>query len=183
MPASSQVNREHWGWKIYIYENHDIAIAMSSSSRADTDSVLAWGKGLIQCHCTGWSHLNLYIIRVIALSRCKMFKSDNHWEGWYEMVLLTHTQTDTAFIVKDSYSRCGRNNCIKAFKSTFPGEEYKVRKRIFFEHFNLICKYRFRQTACMMYLMIAAISLTSSMRIFQEDTMTITLRNRQKVFY
>ena len=92
-------------------------------------------------------------------------------------------QTDTAFIVKDSYSRCGRNNCIKAFKSTFPGEEYKVRKRIFFEHFNLICKYRFRQTACMMYLMIAAISLTSSMRIFQEDTMTITLRNRQKVFY
>ena len=97
MPASSQVNREHWGWKIYIYENHDIAIAMSSSSQADTDSVLAWGKGLIQCHCTGWSHLNLYIIRVIALSRCKMFKSDNQWEGWCEMVLLTHTQTDTAF--------------------------------------------------------------------------------------
>ena len=25
-----------------------------------------------------------------------------------------------------SYSRCGRNNCLKAFKSAFPGEEYKV---------------------------------------------------------
>ena len=24
------------------------------------------------------------------------------------------------------YLRCGRNNCLQAFKSTFPGEEYKV---------------------------------------------------------
>ena len=34
-----------------IYENHDIAITMSSFSCADTDSVF---KGLNQCHSTGW---------------------------------------------------------------------------------------------------------------------------------
>ena len=93
--------------------------------------------------------------------------NNEHW-GW----------KITVFYI---YSRCGRNNCIKAFKSTFPGEEYKVRKVFSLDTSNVICKCR--QIACMMYLMIAATSLTSSMRIFQEDTMRITLRNRHKVFY
>ena len=31
---------------IYFYENHNIAFAMSSSSRADTDSVLTGGRPL-----------------------------------------------------------------------------------------------------------------------------------------
>ena len=35
--------------------NRDIAIAMSSSSRADTDW-LEVSIGLIQYHCTGWRH-------------------------------------------------------------------------------------------------------------------------------
>ena len=47
--------------KIYIYENHDIAIAMFPSR---ADPVLPWlglFKYLNQCHCPGWRYLNIYI--------------------------------------------------------------------------------------------------------------------------
>ena len=43
------------------YENHDIAIAMSPSR---ADPALPWlgvFKCLIQCYCTGWGYLNIYI--------------------------------------------------------------------------------------------------------------------------
>ena len=39
--ASAELTRDQDD--VAMYENHDIAIAMSSSSRADTDSVLAGG--------------------------------------------------------------------------------------------------------------------------------------------
>ena len=46
-------------WQHNKYENHDIAIAMSSSR---ADPVLPWlvvFKCLYQSHCTGWGYLNV----------------------------------------------------------------------------------------------------------------------------
>ena len=45
----------------FIDENHDIANAMSPSR---ADPLLPWlgvFKCLIQCYCTGWGYLNIYI--------------------------------------------------------------------------------------------------------------------------
>ena len=42
-------------------ENHDIAIAMSPSRAVPVLPWLGVFKCLIQCYCTGWGYLNIYI--------------------------------------------------------------------------------------------------------------------------
>ena len=77
------------------------------------------------------------------------------------------------------YSRCGRNNCIHVFKSTFPHEAYKVTKpsTSFIKNIQTgLTGLTFRRKVCLMSLMIAATSLTLSMGTFQEDIMT-TIRH------
>ena len=68
-----------------IYENHDIAIAMSPSRAYPVLPWLGLFKYLNQCHCPGWRYLNIYI-SVTALAGVGVFKylilTTNERAGW-----------------------------------------------------------------------------------------------------
>jgi len=68
-----------------MYENYDIAIAMSSSR---ADPVLPWLGVFIylnQCNCPGWRYLNIYISVTALAGGIYIFKSmPLHWLGAFK---------------------------------------------------------------------------------------------------